>query len=358
MELHDNKDFTMTEFDPLPPPASIRHQLPLSRDQKSFVHTSQHTIKRILDLQDPRLLIILGPCSVHDIKSIKEYAAKLSSLAKELEDHFFLAMRVYYEKPRTHLGWKGFLYDPYLDGSNRVSDALRLIRELMLDLTDLEIPIATEFLDPLATCYFNDLISWGCIGARTATSQIHRQLASQYQIPIAFKNTTDGNIENAIHSILAAQTPHSSLGLNEQGQISLVKSSGNSYGHLILRGSESAINFDSESIEKALLCLKKYQLPSRVLVDCSHDNSKRQPEKQILAFQSVIHQYLSGNRFIRGLMLESHLKRGAQQLTANPTELNYGISITDPCLDWITTEMLLRNFHAQVKHSQAFHSNV
>lgn len=358
MELQDNRRFTMTEHESLPAPAYIKQLLPLAPVQRDFISSSRQTLKDILDGQDPRLIAIVGPCSIHDLKAAREYAQKLAGLAKEVEDVFMLVMRVYYEKPRTLTGWKGFLYDPYLDGSHKIAEGFLLIRQLMLDLCEMGIPIASELLDPLATCYFNDLISWGCIGARTATSQIHRQLVSQYNMPIAFKNTTDGNIENAIHGILAARTPHSSLGLNEEGQIALIRSQGNPYGHLILRGSESSINFDSESIEKALNCLKKHRLSPRLVIDCSHDNSKRQPEKQALAFQSVIHQYLSGNCGIRGLMLESNLEGGSQLLPRDLSELQYGMSITDPCLNWSSTEMLLKTFYTKIKQSWEYSPSV
>jgi 3-deoxy-7-phosphoheptulonate synthase len=249
-------------------------------------------------------------------------------------------MRVYLEKPRTALGWKGFLYDPYLDNSNNVLDGLHLSRKLLLDIAALEIPAATEFLDPLTAPYLSDLISWGCIGARTVTSQPHRQLASSLAMPIAFKNSVDGNIDSAINGILSASIPHTYIGSQSNGTLGIVNTLGNPYGHVVLRGGKEGPNYDPQAISYTLERLHNANLPLRLLVDCSHDNSFRRHEEQPAVFQSILHQIVEGNNYIKGLLLESHLYQGNQPL--NISSLKYGVSLTDPCLDWQTTERLIK----------------
>lgn len=332
---------SMIHAQPLPSPQELLLEMPISSSQIEFISNSRKEVQHILDRQDPRLLLIVGPCSIHDTTAAKEYATKLQQLKSAVKDAFCIIMRVYFEKPRTTLGWKGILYDPWLDGSHDVPTGLRWTRQLLLDLADMEIPAACEFLDPASAFYFGDLVTWGCIGARTSASQTHRQMASGLQMPIGFKNTVDGNVNTAINGILNASTPHSLIGINDDGRISSIRTAGNSYGHIILRGSKSKPNYDPQSILDALELLLQAQLPERLLIDCSHDNSFRKAEQQPPVFQSVIHQIIEGNNNIRGILLESNLHEGNQSFTADLSKLKYGVSLTDPCLNWTTTEQLI-----------------
>jgi 3-deoxy-7-phosphoheptulonate synthase len=317
-------------------------------------------ITRILEGKDARLLLIVGPCSIHDSESAKEYAVKLKELSHEVSDQFFLVMRTYFEKPRSILGWKGFLNDPDLNNTNDIARGLELTRKLLVELLQLKVPMAAEFLEPTSCAYFDDLISWGCIGARTSTSQIHRQMASGLPMPVAFKNTTEGNIEAAIHGIVSCAQTHAYIGINQNGLATILNTTGNSHGHLVLRGSDSETNYDPESISHALHSLKKACLPSRVLIDCSHGNSRRRYEQQYHVFQSVMSQIMEGNHAIRGMLLESHLYAGNQQITHDSTSLKYAVSITDPCLDWSTTENLIQWAYQKVKneHTLKNHSQI
>lgn len=323
-------------------PAEMQNLLPTNELQKEFIKKSRDQINNILNDNDPRILLIVGPCSIHNPKSALEYAKKLQSLAIDVADTFLIVMRVYLEKPRTKSGWKGLVYDPHMDGSYDIENGLYQSRKLLIDLTDLKIPAATEFLDPSVQHYFNDLISWGCIGARTAESQTHRQLASSLNLPISFKNGTNGNVDIAVNGIISASLPHTFLGTNEQGLISVIKTKGNPSCHVTLRGSYKKPNYDPESICKALSDLEKAKLPKRLLVDCSHGNSDRNPQKQCVVFQSIIHQIIEGNKNIKGMILESELHSGNQSIPADLSKLQYGVSVTDPCIDFQTTETLIR----------------
>jgi 3-deoxy-7-phosphoheptulonate synthase len=316
-------------------------ELPISTAQQQFIEKTRHEIKQIIEGKDPRLLLIVGPCSIHDTIAAKEYARKLHALAQSVSDTFLIVMRVYFEKPRTTLGWKGFLYDPWLDGSHDIPSGIRMTRRLLLDLAELEIPTAAEFLDISSAYYFGDLLSWGCIGARTAASQTHRQVASGLSMPVAFKNSTDGNVDIAINGVINASSPHTFIGMNAHGRLSTVHTSGNTHGHIVLRGGESKPNYDPESISYTLERLQKANLPACLLIDCAHDNSSRKHEQQALVFQSIINQIVEGNREIRGALLESHLFSGNQPMT-NASQLKYAVSLTDPCLNWETTEHLIR----------------
>lgn len=332
---------------PLISPRKLKQELPATITQKQFIEQSRKQVRQILNGFDPRLLLILGPCSIHDIEAAKHYATLLRGLIEEVQDEFFIVMRTYFEKPRTSLGWKGLIYDPLLDGSNDIHTGLRWSRKLLLDLAQSNIPTATEILDPATSCYFNDLISWGCIGARTTSSQIHRQMASGLNLPVAFKNNTDGNIELAVNGTLSASKPHSYIGMNEEGSISSFRSQGNPDCHIVLRGGEYKTNYDPDSINLAVSMLGKAKLPLRLLVDCSHDNSKRDYGKQAEVFENVVSQIVAGNQYIRGMILESNLEAGNQILGASP--LRYGVSITDPCLDWTSTITMIRKAHQILK---------
>lgn len=329
----------------LPSPGELQHTLPLTASQAHFIYQVREQIIAILSGSDLRQLLVVGPCSIHDITAAKEYAIKLKKLAEEVQDSFLIVMRNYFEKPRTRLGWKGLLHDPYLNGGNDIAEGLKMARQLLLDLTDLEVPAATEFLDPASTEYYGDLISWGCIGARTSSSQIHRQIASGLHMPIAFKNSTDGNVDSAIHGVQAASVGHTYIGMDSSGKVAMVHSNGNSHAHVMLRGGEKGPNYDSLSVQRTLAQLEKAGCKRRLLIDCSHDNCNKQADKQAAVFQDVINQVLEGNDEIRGLMLESHLY-GGNQVMHSEGSLQYGVSLTDPCLDWETTERLILDAHA------------
>jgi 3-deoxy-7-phosphoheptulonate synthase len=338
--------------EPLPSPLDLIQELPANESQLRFIEKTRQEVRDILDQKDTRLLMITGPCSIHDTTAALEYATRLNSLAQSLSDSFLLIMRVYFEKPRTHIGWKGMLYDPHLDGSDEISTGLKMTRRLLLELAKMKIPTAAEFLDPASVQYFGDLISWGCIGARTAESQTHRQMASGLAMPVGFKNSTSGNVEVAVNGIVAASTPQTFMGLNEDGRISVVHTQGNTYGHVTLRGGEGKPNYDPKSIANALSCLEKAGLSKRVIVDCSHDNSNRKHEQQPTVFQSIINQIIEGNKSIRGLILESHLYAGNQIMRSDLSQLKYGVSITDPCLDWPSTEQLIKWAAAAIRRDE------
>jgi 3-deoxy-7-phosphoheptulonate synthase len=320
--------------------AELNRQMPITARMGAFISSARATIDAILEGDDNRILLIVGPCSIHDEKATYEFAKKLKKLSLEVSSTFFIVMRTYFEKPRTKKGWKGLIYDPDLDGSHNIHKGIVLTRKILMDLTAEEIPLGCELLELATFHYFSDLLSWGCIGARTCASQPHRQLASTLPFPIGFKNSTDGNVENALNGILSAKAAHTFLGVNSHGVLDRIKTEGNRFCHLVLRGGENGPNFDSLSIQNALEKCAEKEIRQKVLVDCSHDNSQKKEKLQILAFESVLKQIEEGNRNIFGMMLESNLFSGSQPL-AFP--LKYGVSITDPCLDWETTKDLILN---------------
>lgn len=328
-------------IEPLPSPSALKQELPAMPKHVEFVHESRYRIQRILDGEDPRMLLIVGPCSIHDITAAKEYAIKLHQLSSRISKSFLVAMRAYFEKPRTTLGWKGMLHDPHLNGTNDICTGLRLSRELLLFLADLGMPAATEFLDPASPRFIGDLVSWACIGARTSESQIHRQFASGLPMPVAFKNSTSGNVDVAINGVLAATCPHAFPGIDDHGKIAVMQTKGNPYAHIALRGGESKPNYDAQSISLSLEHLKKAHLPQRLVIDCSHDNSCRKYEQQVHVFQSVIQQHIQGNTAIKGVALESNLFAGNQMPLLDNSRLQYAVSLTDPCMDWAMTENLI-----------------
>ena len=286
-------------------PRVIREKIPLTQTFHKSIVSWRHAITQILQGIDPRCLLIVGPCSIHNVSTALEYAKKLKTLSDEVSDVFMIVMRTYFEKPRTLYGWKGLLYDPYLDGSHDTAHGIMLSRTLLSDLTTLGMPTATEFLDPLASYYLSDFISWGSIGARTIQSQIHRQLASSLSMPIGFKNRPDGNIEAATQAILSAKNTHSFLGINQDGSICMLQGKGNIYPHLVLRGSETKSNYDLPSIKHALQQLEDASLPQTLIIDCSHDNSQKNSNQQARIFSFLIDQIIKGVQSIRGIMLES-----------------------------------------------------
>lgn len=332
---------TLEQHALLPTPQELFNELPISAKQSDFIFRSRMQVREILDGHDPRLLLICGPCSIHDYQSAIEYAEKIFRLSKIVQDRFLLIMRVYFDKPRTVLGWPGFATDPHLDGSDDINTGIKLTRKLLIALSEMQVPTAAELLNPFSPLYFGDLLSWGCIGARTTESQTHRQIAASVPLPMAFKNNTSGSIQVAINGAIAASSSHSYIGINAAGQPIALRTEGNNHTHIVLRGSDRKPNYDADSVKRALNQIKKAKLARRILIDCSHGNSQRQHEKQIDVFKNSIDQIDKGNRAIRGLILESHINGGNQPWPSQNPTLKYATSITDPCLDWENTERLI-----------------
>ncbi len=332
----------------LPVPEEIQQEIPLTSTHASFVRSSRDAIEAILNGWDTRLLLITGPCSIHDPDAALEYGRRLSKLADHVSDRFLVVMRTYIEKPRSILGWKGMLYDPAIDGTHQLVKGIRLTRKLLADLADLRIPTGCELLEINTAHYYTDLLSWGCVGARTSSSPLHRQMASNLNLPMGFKNSTDGNIDTAIHGILSAESPHVYMGLSPSGQMVRVQSEGNPLCHVVLRGSLQGPNYHPQAVQMAIQKCRQAQVCSKLMIDCSHDNCGKNPEQQERVFLSVVQQILDGNTHIAGMMLESHLNSGSQEI-AFP--LRYGVSITDPCMDWQTTERLVLQAHSQLRQS-------
>ncbi|WP_303759735.1 3-deoxy-7-phosphoheptulonate synthase [Alcanivorax jadensis] len=323
---------------PLPSPTVLRERLPVDAELAAQVQAHRQTVRNILNGTDDRLLVITGPCSLHDPKAALEYGHRLSELSRQLDDKVFLVMRAYVEKPRTTVGWKGMLYDPHLDGSNDIATGLNVSRHLLLDLARLGLPLATELLHPMAADYLGDLLSWAAIGARTTESQIHREMVSGLPMPVGFKNGTDGSIDVACDAMGAAEHPHTHLGIDDNGHSALLQTAGNPDTHLVLRGGNDGPNYDADSIHQAVGALQTKGRNTRVIVDCSHANSGKDPLKQPEVLQDLLEQRARGNSPIAGVMLESHLQDGKQPLQK---PLQYGLSITDGCLGWDRTEQLL-----------------
>lgn len=339
----------VTRFDPLVAPKELLAELPITRKVATVVVDGRHTVGQILAGTDTRLLMIVGPCSIHEPAAALEYAGRLARLREELADTLYLVMRVYFEKPRTTVGWKGLISDPHLDGTRDMATGLRIARRLLLDINELGLPAATELLGPVVPQYIADLVSWTAIGARTAESQTHREMASGLSMPVGFKNTTEGNLQVALDAMQAAGTPHTFLGMNDDGRSAIVHTTGNPERHLVLRGGGGRTNYDAASVEAAAaLCLSQ-GLPDRVLVDCSHGNSHKDHHRQAEVLDSVVGQVVGGSRHILGAMLESHLRAGAQRVVHGVEGLAYGVSITDACIDWETTERILRAAAARLR---------
>jgi 3-deoxy-7-phosphoheptulonate synthase len=324
-------------------PAQIKEQSPANDRQIRTVAASRATARAILNGEDDRLLVIVGPCSIHDTVAALDYARRLADLSAEVSDRYFIVMRVYFEKPRTTIGWKGLINDPHLDDSCDVAHGISVARKLLLDILDLGLPAGTEFLDPIIPQYIADLISWAAIGARTTESQTHRELASGLSMPVGFKNGTDGSIQTALDAMKSSNAPHSFLGIDQDGATSIIKTSGNPDSHLVLRGGRSGGNYGAEHVAAASAGLQKNGLHPAVMVDCSHANSGKDPAKQPVVWQSLLDQRAAGRSGIIGAMLESNIHFGAQALGTGRAGLKYGVSITDGCLDWEATEKLLRS---------------
>ena len=333
---------------PIIAPADLRQVFPQAEESSEFVAANRVHIKNILRGLDPRLMVVVGPCSIHDPKAALDYAGRLARLGEELSDQLFLIMRVYFEKPRTTIGWKGVINDPDMDGSHQISKGLGIARRLLCDITSMKLPVATEMLDPITPEYLADHLSWGAIGARTTESQTHREMASGLSFPVGFKNGTDGNLQVAIDAMKAALHSHSFLGINREGQTSIIQTTGNPDVHMVLRGGKKP-NYAPEDIARTEEMLGKAGLFPTMMVDCSHGNSEKDHEKQPAVLTSVIDQIGAGNRSISGVMIESFLEAGNQNLSDDLTKLKYGVSITDKCIDWATTEKILREAHQKLK---------
>ncbi|WOJ95865.1 3-deoxy-7-phosphoheptulonate synthase [Congregibacter brevis] len=335
--------------DILPTPAELKQRVPLTEALSRDIAASRKTVFDILDRKDPRLLVVVGPCSIHDTKAAMEYAGRLRALAEELNDSLFIVMRAYFEKPRTTVGWKGLINDPYLDDSFRIEEGLTIARQFLTDIVELGLPVSTEALDPISPQYLQDLISWSAIGARTTESQTHREMASGLSSAVGFKNGTDGGLTVAVNALGAASQSHRFLGINSQGQVSVFTTRGNPYGHVVLRGGSAGPNYDSVNVKLCEQALEKGNMPQNIMVDCSHANSNKQPSLQPLVADNVADQIVAGNRSVIGLMIESHLHEGNQGMAANLEDLQYGVSITDGCISWEDTEECLRSLHDKLK---------
>jgi 3-deoxy-7-phosphoheptulonate synthase len=324
-------------------PRALKAELPMSEASNQTVVSGREAVTRILRREDPRLLVVVGPCSIHDVAGALEYGKKLSDLRNELGDQLEIIMRVYFEKPRTTIGWKGLINDPQLDGSYDIEAGLKKARRLLLDLTAMGLPAATEFLDPIIPQYTADLVSWAAVGARTTESQTHREMASGLSMPIGFKNGTDGSLQIALDAMLSARSSHSFLGIDQDGITSIIRTTGNSDGHVVLRGGRLRTNYDADSLREAEALLVKAGLPAAVMVDCSHANSAKQHGRQEEVWRSLIAQRSAGNPALIGVMVESYLHEGSQPFPRPASELTYGISITDACIGWDVTERMLRS---------------
>ncbi|MCL4179723.1 MAG: 3-deoxy-7-phosphoheptulonate synthase [Verrucomicrobia bacterium] len=324
-------------------PAAIKSEFPMSEPANQTVVVGRDAVQNILRQGDPRVLVIVGPCSIHDTEGALDYARRLNQLRVEFADVFCILMRVYFEKPRTTIGWKGLVNDPHLDGTYDIATGLRRARGLLLAITELGLPTATEFLDPIVPQYLADLVSWAAIGARTTESQTHREMASGLSMPVGFKNGTDGTLQTAIDAMGAARHPHSFLGIDQDGVTSIVRTRGNPDGHLVLRGGRAKGNYDPQSISDAEASLRKAGLPAVLMVDCSHANSAKQHARQEEVWHNVLQQRAAGNLALIGLMVESYLGEGSQPIPKDRAALQYGVSITDACVGWETTQRMLRS---------------
>ncbi|EOG7789247.1 3-deoxy-7-phosphoheptulonate synthase [Vibrio fluvialis] len=347
MKKSELSDINIVDEQILITPDALKDKLPLSDNARRFIRESRQTIADIIHKRDHRLLIVCGPCSIHDVEAAKEYAKRLKALSEQLKGQLYIVMRVYFEKPRTTVGWKGLINDPHLDGTFDIEHGLHVGRQLLVELAEMEIPLATEALDPISPQYLADTFSWAAIGARTTESQTHREMASGLSMPIGFKNGTDGSLSTAINAMQAASSSHRFMGINREGQVALLTTQGNANGHVILRGGKQT-NYDSVSVAECEEDLAKVGLDSALMVDCSHANSRKDYRRQPLVAEDVIHQIREGNQSIIGLMIESHLNEGNQSSDLPLDQMAYGVSITDACINWASTEALLRHAHQEL----------
>lgn len=349
--MNDNRvdDLSVESIVPLLTPKELKQKRPISEEAIASVQEGRQTIRNILDHKDHRLFLVIGPCSIHDVEAAKEYAVRLKELSEKVSDTLYLVMRVYFEKPRTTVGWKGLINDPYMNDTFKIEKGLEIGRNLLLELSEMGLPLSTEALDPISPQYIQDLISWSAIGARTTESQTHREMASGLSSAVGFKNGTDGGLTVVTNALMSVANPHRFLGINADGQVSIVSTRGNQYGHLVLRGGGGKPNYDSVSVSLAEQALEKSNLPKNIMIDCSHENSNKDPSLQPLVMDNVSSQILEGNQSIVGLMIESNLKHGRQNIPANLDDLEYGLSVTDGCIGWEETEEAILKMHEKLK---------
>lgn len=343
----DNVNISSLEL--LITPEQLKSEIPLTEAAIKTITEGRQTVNNILDRKDHRLFIVIGPCSIHDIKAAREYALKLKALADEVSDTLYLVMRVYFEKPRTTVGWKGLINDPHLDDSFDIQKGLHIGRQLLIDISEIGLPTATEALDPISPQYLQDTISWSAIGARTTESQTHREMSSGLSVAIGFKNGTDGGLAVAMNALNSVSHPHNFLGINNEGQVSIIRTKGNQYSHVVLRGGGGKPNYDSVNVAICEQELEKSGLKKNIMIDCSHANSSKDANLQPLVMQDVANQILDGNKSIIGLMVESNLNFGNQSIPSDLSQLKYGVSVTDACIDWETTEKSIREMHEKLK---------
>ncbi len=343
MTTPDIDNVNVAAFDTMPTPAEIQARLPLSAKAAKTVTHGRNLLRKIIDRKDHRLFVVVGPCSIHDPVAGMDYARRLKKLADEVGDTLQIIMRVYFEKPRTTVGWKGYINDPFMDDSFQVNVGMEKARQFLLDVNELGLPAGTEALDPYGPQYYGDLITWTAIGARTTESQTHREMSSGLSTPVGFKNATSGDLTVATNAILSASNPHSFLGLNSEGRVAIVRTKGNAYGHVVLRGGDGKPNYDTVSVTVAEQAMAKAKLPANIVVDCSHANSSKKPELQPLVMADVVNQIRNGNKSLLGVMIESNIEAGNQSIPADLSQLKYGCSVTDGCVGWETTEQMIRD---------------
>ena len=346
-------DLNIASNAPLITPDQLKAKLPLSEKAAASVMAGRQVIRDILDRKDPRLFIVIGPCSIHDPEAAIDYARRLKALQEEVKESLVLVMRVYFEKPRTTVGWKGLINDPHMNDSFEIEEGLHIGRKLLLDLAEMGLPLATEALDPISPQYMQDLISWSAIGARTTESQTHREMSSGLSGAVGFKNGTDGGLEVAVNAMKSVSHPHSFLGINSEGQVSIVRTRGNQYGHVVLRGGNGRPNYDTVSVSLTEQAVEKAKLPQNIMIECSHANSSKDPARQPMVAKDATHQILQGNKSIVGLMIESNIGWGNQSIPQDLSELKYGVSVTDACIDWESTESCMREMNEALKDALA-----
>jgi len=342
-------NINIASSNPLITPADLKSKVVASEKALQTVSQGRDTIRAILDRKDPRIFVVIGPCSIHDTEAALDYAKRLKALSAELDDTLYIVMRAYFEKPRTTVGWKGLINDPYLNDSFKIEDGLQIARKHLIELSEIGLPLATEALDPISPQYLQDLISWSAIGARTTESQTHREMYSGLSGPVGFKNGTDGGLEVAINALGSVAHPHRFLGINGDGVVSVVETKGNPYAHVVLRGGSNGPNFDSVHIALAEQELEAAGLAKNIMIDTSHANSNKDHRQQPLVLDNIAHQIADGNRSIVGVMIESNIGAGNQKMPADLKDLEYGVSITDKCIDWETTEQSLRKLRDTIK---------
>ena len=341
MDPHAVENINIEPPEILITPAELKREIPLSEKARDVISQGRTEIENILERKDHRVIVVVGPCSIHDLKAAQEYAVRLKALAEKVSDTLLIVMRVYFEKPRTTTGWKGLINDPFMNDSFKITDGLHIGRQLLHDILEIGLPTATEALDPISPQYMQDLIAWSAIGARTTESQTHREMASGLSSSVGFKNGTDGSLTVAINALQSVASPHRFLGINSEGNVSIITTKGNPHAHVVLRGGNGKPNYDSVSVSICEQELEAAGVAQNIMVDCSHANSNKDHNLQPLVLDNVANQIVEGNKSIIGVMVESHLHAGNQKLSSNPDEMEYGVSVTDACIDWETTEASL-----------------